>query len=147
VGFGPDAMTARQALELATLGGAKVLNRDDVGAIAPGMMADLAIFDLNRIGLAGQGTILSPPWCSVIRGRSLTASSTEKSGCVTDNWPELNCQPCCISITNWPENWLVESEGHFIREATKNKADYICYCSHYYLEYALPVIRENQRLD
>ncbi|HEY1151766.1 MAG TPA: 8-oxoguanine deaminase, partial [Pseudoduganella sp.] len=28
VGFGPDAMTARQALELATLGGAKVLNRD-----------------------------------------------------------------------------------------------------------------------
>ncbi|MSE14826.1 amidohydrolase family protein, partial [Pantoea agglomerans] len=55
VGFGPDAMTARQALELATLGGAKVLNRDDVGTIAPGMMADLAIFDLNRIGLAGAG--------------------------------------------------------------------------------------------
>lgn len=55
VGFGPNAMTARQALELATLGGAKVLNRDDVGTIAPGMMADLAIFDLNRIGLAGEG--------------------------------------------------------------------------------------------
>ena len=31
----------RQALELAMLGRAKVLNRDDVGAIAPGMMADL----------------------------------------------------------------------------------------------------------
>lgn len=55
VGFGPDAMTARQTLELATRGGAKVLNRDDTGAIAPGMMADLAIFDLNRIGLAGAG--------------------------------------------------------------------------------------------
>ncbi len=55
VGFGPDAMTARQALELATLGGAKVLNRDDVGTIAPGMMADLAVFDLNQIGLAGAG--------------------------------------------------------------------------------------------
>ncbi|WP_380184801.1 8-oxoguanine deaminase [Kalamiella sp. sgz302252] len=55
VGFGPDAMTARQALELATLNGAKVLNRDDVGAIAPGMMADLAIFDLNQPGLAGAG--------------------------------------------------------------------------------------------
>jgi len=53
VGFGPDAMTARQALELATLGGAKVLNRDDVGAIAPGMMADIAVFDLNQPGLAG----------------------------------------------------------------------------------------------
>lgn len=48
-------MTARQALELATLGSAKVLNRNDVGAIAPGMMADLAVFDLNRPGLAGAG--------------------------------------------------------------------------------------------
>ena len=55
VGFGPDAMTARQALELATLNGAKVLNRDDVGAIAPGMMADLAVFNLNQPGLAGAG--------------------------------------------------------------------------------------------
>ncbi|WP_337012454.1 hypothetical protein [Pantoea sp. AS142] len=32
-----------------------MLNRNDVGAIAPGMMADLAIFDLNRIDLAGAG--------------------------------------------------------------------------------------------
>ena len=55
VGFGPDAMSARQALELATRGGAKVLNRDDIGAIAPGMQADLAVFDLNRLGLAGAG--------------------------------------------------------------------------------------------
>jgi 8-oxoguanine deaminase len=53
VGFGPDAMTARQALEIATLGGAKVLNRDDIGALAPGMAADFVAFDLNRIGLAG----------------------------------------------------------------------------------------------
>lgn len=55
VGFGPDAMSARQALELATRGGAKVLNRDDIGVIAPGMQADLAVFDLNRLGLAGAG--------------------------------------------------------------------------------------------
>ena len=53
VGFGPDAMTARQALELATLGGAKVLNRDDIGALKPGMSADLALFDLNKVGFAG----------------------------------------------------------------------------------------------
>ena len=55
VGFGPDAMTARQALEIATLGGAKVLNRDDIGALAPGMMADIAVFDLQQPGLAGAG--------------------------------------------------------------------------------------------
>jgi cytosine/adenosine deaminase-related metal-dependent hydrolase len=53
VGFGPDAMTARQALEMATLGGAKVLNRDDIGALVPGMAADVVLFDLRQIGFAG----------------------------------------------------------------------------------------------
>lgn len=53
VGFGPDAMTARQALEIATRGGAKVLNRDDIGYLAPGMAADFVAFDLNTLNLAG----------------------------------------------------------------------------------------------
>jgi len=53
VGFGPDTMTARQALELATLGGAKVLNRDDIGALKPGMSADIVMFKLDQIGFAG----------------------------------------------------------------------------------------------
>jgi cytosine/adenosine deaminase-related metal-dependent hydrolase len=53
VGFGPDAMTARQALEIATLGGAKVLNRDDIGALKPGMSADVVMFKLDQIGFAG----------------------------------------------------------------------------------------------
>ncbi len=50
---GPGALTARQTLELGTLGGAKVLGRDDIGALAPGMAADLAVFDLNDLAFAG----------------------------------------------------------------------------------------------
>ena len=53
VAFGPDAMTGREALELGTLGGAQVLRRDDIGAVAVGMAADLAVFDLNGIAFAG----------------------------------------------------------------------------------------------
>jgi len=53
VGFGPSAMGAREALEIATLGGAAVLGRDDVGALAPGMSADFVAFDLRRPGYAG----------------------------------------------------------------------------------------------
>ena len=50
---GPSAMTAREALEIATLGGAKVLNRDDIGAIAVGMAADIVSVPLGDVGLAG----------------------------------------------------------------------------------------------
>jgi 8-oxoguanine deaminase len=53
VNRGADAMTARQALELATRGGARVLGRDDIGHLAPGMSADLALFKLGTIEMTG----------------------------------------------------------------------------------------------
>ena len=55
VGHGPAALTARDVLEIATRGGAQVLGRDDIGALAPGMAADLITVPLDEVGLAGAG--------------------------------------------------------------------------------------------
>ena len=51
--LGPAEMTPRDALSLATRGGAQVLGRADIGHLAPGMCADLALFDLNTLAFAG----------------------------------------------------------------------------------------------
>lgn len=53
VARGADAMAAREVLEIATLGGAQVLGRNDVGVIAPGKRADVAIWDVSGIEAAG----------------------------------------------------------------------------------------------
>ncbi|WOI56268.1 8-oxoguanine deaminase [Palleronia sp. LCG004] len=53
VASGPDAMSARAALRLATRGGAEVLGRDDCGYLARGMRADIAIWDMRGVEAAG----------------------------------------------------------------------------------------------
>ena len=57
--LGPAEMSPRDALALATRGGAQVLGRPDIGHLAPGMCADLALFDLRTLGLAG-GAVHDP---------------------------------------------------------------------------------------
>ena len=53
VANGADAMSAREALEVATLGGAQVLGRSDCGSLAIGKRADIAIWDVSGIEGAG----------------------------------------------------------------------------------------------
>lgn len=49
----PAAISAREALEMVTRGGASVLGRDDVGYLAAGMCADFVAYDLNQLAFAG----------------------------------------------------------------------------------------------
>ena len=53
VANGAEAMAAREALEIATLGGARVLGRPDCGSLEPGKRADIAIWDVSGIEAAG----------------------------------------------------------------------------------------------
>jgi 8-oxoguanine deaminase len=53
VGGDPAALTARDVLRLATRGGAAVLGRDDIGALEPGMAADLIGVRIDTLAMAG----------------------------------------------------------------------------------------------
>jgi cytosine/adenosine deaminase-related metal-dependent hydrolase len=51
---GPEALSVRAALELATLGGARLLGRSgDIGSLEPGKLADLALWRLDTLPHAG----------------------------------------------------------------------------------------------
>lgn len=66
VSGGAGALGPREALRLATRGGAEVLGRDDCGSLEPGKRADLVIWPLNEPGPSGAWDpvatlLLSPP--------------------------------------------------------------------------------------
>jgi len=51
---GPKAMTARRALELATMHGARCLGREDeIGSLEPGKLADIALWRMDGLGQSG----------------------------------------------------------------------------------------------
>jgi cytosine/adenosine deaminase-related metal-dependent hydrolase len=73
-----DRFAAREALELATRGGAEVLGRDDIGSLEPGKAADLVAYRVDGIQHAGAGSdpvaalvtcAPVPAWLSLINGR------------------------------------------------------------------------------
>jgi 8-oxoguanine deaminase len=70
-------MTARDALEMATIGGAAVLGRNDIGSLEPGKCADFFTLDLNAIAYAGA---LSDPVAAVVFCAPTSARHTVVGG-------------------------------------------------------------------
>lgn len=69
---GPSALGAREALEIVTLGGARVLGRRDIGALKPGMQADLVLWDVSELPAAGQwDPVAALIFCAPIRPKAV----------------------------------------------------------------------------
>ena len=87
VANGADAMSARETLEIATLGGAKVLGRSaELGSIEPGKRADLAIWDVSGLQTAGSwdpvaALVLCGPF--TVRDLFVEGRSVVRSGLLT----------------------------------------------------------------
>lgn len=57
--YGAAGLSADETLRWATRGGAALLGRDDIGVIAPGRRADIALFSLDDIAFSGAGDPLA----------------------------------------------------------------------------------------
>ncbi len=78
VRLGPETMAARDALEMATLGGATCLGREgQIGVLAPGAVGDVVVWPLTGISFAGARTDPIEAW---LRCGPLGAGTTIVAG-------------------------------------------------------------------
>ena len=74
---GPQAMDAREALEMATLGGAGCLGREDIGSLEPGRAGDLVVWPTEGVLFAGA---VSDPVEALLRCGPVAARHTVVAG-------------------------------------------------------------------
>ncbi len=93
--YGPSAVTPYDALRWATQGSAHCLGRDDIGAIAPGMQADLALFALDEPRFSGaQDPIAALALCGAHRAERVMVAGQWR---VIDGEPEGVDLPALIA--------------------------------------------------
>ena len=79
--WGDNSCGAEDILYMATAGGARALGRDDIGQLAPGMAADIAMLDWNQLQYAGGCN--DPVDCIVISGDARMVDLVMVNGTVT----------------------------------------------------------------
>ena len=84
----PALMTARQALEIATRGGAAVLGRKDIGSLEPGKCADFIAINMNRLEYAGawHDPVAALVFCAPVRADYVVVGGKPvvKDGCLVN---------------------------------------------------------------
>ena len=64
-GHGPQALTARESLELGTIHGARCLGREaEIGSLEPGKLADIALWRIDDVDHAG----IADPVAALVMG-------------------------------------------------------------------------------
>ncbi len=106
---GPMQMTARDALRLSTRGGAKILGRADIGQITEGYCADLALFRLDTIAMAGAA--VHDPVASLMLCASAQADYTIVNGRVVVRESQL---------TTVNTHHLTQKHNLFAKQLTSN---------------------------
>ncbi|MDT8991095.1 8-oxoguanine deaminase [Curvibacter sp. APW13] len=94
--LGPAEMTARDALRLATRGGAEVLGRTDLGQLAVGQCADMALFNLQTLGFAGGA--VHDPVASLLLCASPQAAYTIVHGRIVVSEGRLQTLDCALLV-------------------------------------------------
>ena len=107
---GPEAMAAREALEMATLGGAACLGRHDIGALEPGRAGDLVVWPTEGVLFAGA---LSDPVEALLRCGPVAARHTIVAGqpLVTDGQlTSANVEEMLARHRRIASDWLQTAE-------------------------------------
>ncbi|WP_248965233.1 8-oxoguanine deaminase [Sphaerisporangium perillae] len=87
--YGPDALSARQALEIATLGGARCLGREEeIGSLEPGKLADLVLWRVDGFAAA-----VDDPVCALVFGGALPVARVLVGGRTVVRDGELRTVP------------------------------------------------------